>query len=175
MNCRGRWRSSSTKPSQFERIVPVLIADCSTQNCVQGPARDSLGLKECLVGLGRCLPAARALRRTGQRKGPAAPSSAEPSQDGDGDGYWTMRRPASSTPGTECELRSPVPANRRIDGGFGPSLVIQQVGEIVPSFPKCRIGAGSSPQSRFGFDRAGSRPKHVTEIDATASDLRLSS
>ena len=58
------------------------------------------------------------------------------------------------------------------DGGFGASLVIQQVGEIVPSFPKCRIGAGRSPQSRFGFDRAGSRPKHDTRSLAVAPQVR---
>ena len=45
------------------------------------------------------------------------------------------------------------------------SLIIQQVGEIVPSFRKCRIGARSSPQSRFGFDGASSGPKHVPEIE----------
>ena len=44
-------------------------------------------------------------------------------------------------------------------------MIIQQVGEIVPSFRKCRIGARSSPQSRFGFDGTSSGPKHVPEIE----------
>ena len=51
------------------------------------------------------------------------------------------------------------------DSRLGASLIIQQVGEIVPSFGKCRIGASSRSQSRFGFDGPARSPKHVPEIE----------
>ena len=46
-----------------------------------------------------------------------------------------------------------------LDGGFGTPLIIQQVGEIVPSLGKCRISARSSPQGGFGFDGPAQRPE----------------
>jgi hypothetical protein len=47
------------------------------------------------------------------------------------------------------------------DSGFGSPLIVQQVGKIVPGFRKRRIAARGGPQSRFGFDGAAGRPKHI--------------
>ena len=57
-------------------------------------------------------------------------------------------------------------------GGMRPELFHFAYGLDQPSFGKCRICASCGPQSRFGFDGAGSGPKHVPEIERRRSISR---
>src|SRR5262245_20687466 len=52
-----------------------------------------------------------------------------------------------------------------IDGSFRLALIVQQVGEIIPSLCKQRISARRCTKSRFRFNFAAISPKHIAKVE----------
>jgi hypothetical protein len=55
------------------------------------------------------------------------------------------------------------------DGGFGASLLVKEVAEIVQGLREGRINPRRGPQCCFGFDITAMGPEHVSEIERRRS------